>query len=467
MQRTLILLIAVLVIPILTIGKFIPRVFAATEPIAYWKFDDGSGTTPDDSSGNGIDGSFLTPNPSWSTDVPSAITFDDPYSLDFTGSGDGVSIAWPSGRNFAATDPRSFSFWYKPTADGEGGGTMARIISWSSDQFEIAGTDGSSSTHRIAYYDGNWHSTDITLTLGTWYFVTFTYDGTTAKFYIGDELQDEHALAGRALSGTMMIGNRVQNPNEGINGFIDDVRVYDYALNSTQVTNLSNGTNSPDGDPSPTPTPSASTSSSTAWVYHPPSSTEPPACNALTPIAAPNLFQADTAGTYVNLYFTTVNGANGYNVQYGVKPEANEHGDLFGYSGGMWTIGRTISSLSPNTSYSFKVQAVNGCTSGPWSKTMTVKTKGRTANVSQMFANLNPFKASMPTLITSKAKPGGQMVAGASKKSGSCSYTVQSGDSFWRIAASELGSGKMFKDLMSLNPGVLMLRVGQTISVCK
>lgn len=239
---------------ILSIFFLLPKaVFAAAEPIAHFKFDDGSGTTPDDSSTNNVSASFTATNPTWSTDVSSTITFTDPYSLDFSGSGDAVEVTWPSGLDFSATEPRSFSFWYKPTANGEG--QYSRLISWSNDRLEIAGTNGTTNSHKIAYFDGNWNDTDITLTLGTWYHIIFTYDGTNAKFYINNELQDEHALAGRALSGTMRIGNRVQQLDEGINGKIDDVRIYDYALNESQIQNLSEGSNNPDGDPTPTPTP--------------------------------------------------------------------------------------------------------------------------------------------------------------------------------------------------------------------
>ncbi|MCE9643976.1 peptidoglycan-binding protein [Candidatus Parcubacteria bacterium] len=225
------------------------RAIAAADPIMWLKFDDGSGTTPQDSGANNIDGSFTATEPTWTNNVPS-VSFDNPYALSFTGSGDAVNVSWPVGRNFAATDPRSFSFWYKPTANGEG--SYSRIISWSSDKLEIAGTEAGPTTHKITYFDGNWHATDITLSLGTWYHVTFTYDGTTAKFYIGNELQDEHSLAGRDLSGTLRIGNRVQQLDEGINGYIDDVRVYDYALNSTQVGNLSSGSSNPDAAPDAT-----------------------------------------------------------------------------------------------------------------------------------------------------------------------------------------------------------------------
>lgn len=233
---------------------------AATEPIMHLKFDDGSGTTPQDSSSNNIDGSFSATQPTWTTTVPS-VSFSNPYALSFTGTNDSVSVSWPSGLNFGATAARTFSFWYRPTANGEG--AYSRLISWSSDQLEIAGTEGGGSTHKITYYDGNWHATDITLTLNTWYHITFTYDGTTAKFYIGDELQDEHSLAGRALSGTMMIGNRVQEGNEGINGQMDDIRIYDYALNATQVGNLAAGSDNPDSAPDET-APTFSSISATA-----------------------------------------------------------------------------------------------------------------------------------------------------------------------------------------------------------
>ena len=236
------------------------QVLAADPPILHLKFDDGSGTSPIDSSTNGITTSFTATQPTWSATVPS-VSFSNPYSLDFTGSGDGVSVTWPSSLDFTDTEPRTFSFWYRPTANGEG--QYSRIISWSNDRLEIAGTEAGATTHKLTYFDGNWHATNITLTLNTWYHITFTYDGTTAKFYIGNSLQDSHALVGRSLSGTLRIGNRVQQNDEGINGQIDDVRIYNYALDATQVSNLAAGSNSPDSAPDQTaPVISSITSSS-------------------------------------------------------------------------------------------------------------------------------------------------------------------------------------------------------------
>ncbi len=265
---------------LLSISFSIPQLaVAADPPILHLKFDDGTGTAPIDSSANNVTTSFTATQPTWSETV-APVAFSNPYSLDFTGLNDGVNVAWPTELDFASTDPRTFSFWYRPTANGEG--QYSRIISWSNDRLEIAGTEAGPTTHKITYFDGNWHATDITLTLNTWYHVTFTYDGTTAKFYIGDELQDEHPLAGRSLSGTLMIGNRVQDGNEGINGQIDDVRIYDYALNETQVANLAAGSNDPDSAPDTTPpiisslTANSITSSGATitWTTDDPSSTK-------------------------------------------------------------------------------------------------------------------------------------------------------------------------------------------------
>ena len=364
-----------------SIFLFPTKVLAATDPILYLKFDDGSGTTPTDSSTNTITTSFTATNPTWSTNVPSSVTFSDPYSLDFTGNGDAVNVTWPSSLNFAATAPRSFSFWYKPVANGEG--LYSRIISWSNDQFEIAGTNNGSTVHKIAYYDGNWNETNITLSLGTWYHITFTYDGTTAKFYINNDLQDQHSLAGRALSGTMRIGNRVQQLDEGINGKIDDVRVYNYALNTTQIENLSSGSNNPDGDPSPSPspTPAASPTPTTAAATSSSSDTTTPSisCASKQPAFAPNLFQISTTASVATVYFTPVIGATGYVVSYGNTSAADQYNATFDSSNTSGVTSFQIGSLAENTTYFFKVRGMNGCAPGDWSQTLRKKTAAESA----------------------------------------------------------------------------------------
>lgn len=372
--------------------QFTNQAKAASEPIAHFKFDDGSGTTPDDSSSNNITAAFTQTNPTWSTDVSSRITFTNPYSLDFTGNADGVTVTWPTSLNFSDTAPRSFSFWYKPTANGEG--QYSRIISWSNDRLEIAGTSNTADNHKIAYFDGNWHDTDITLTLGTWYHVIFTYDGTTAKFYINNELQDEHSLAGRSLSGTLRIGNRVQQLDEGINGKIDDVRIYDYALNSTQIQNISNGSNNPDGDPSPTATARATTNTS----YSSGSNTS---CTAAIPHSQPNLFQISTSPTTATIYFSPVSPSTGYFVSYGQTKDADEYATSFKAKENSGVLSYKIQGLNASKKYYFKVRGMNDCVAGPWSNILSGST---------IFFGYTPLPSPTPIKTGQSPKPSSKSI---------------------------------------------------------
>lgn len=184
-----------------------------------------------------------------------------------------------------------------------------------------------------------------------------------------------------------------------------------------------------------------------------------PSCNDSAPTEVPNLFQIDTAGTYANLYFTTVQDASGYRINYGLDQNANQYGDNWNYSGPEWVSGRTINDLAPNTTYYFKIQADKGCNVGGWSKTVQVKTKSRFSDITQWFANLVhqtplPAESSNSVLGTSI----------------SCNYTIQKGDSLWSLSQSKWGTGTNFSQILTLNPNLSqtsILRVGQTLKLCQ
>jgi hypothetical protein len=353
--------------------------------VGYWKFDQGSGTSPTDSSGENVSGSFTATQPTWSTDVPST-QFSNPYSLDFTRTGDAVTIAWPTSLNFSNTAPRSFSFWYKPTGDGEtASGNYDRIISWSDDKYEIAGTFGDVSVHRLAFYDGSWRDTGFNMSVGTWYNITFTYDGTNVKLYVNNVERFSGTSEGRALSGTMYIGTRYTG-DEGINGRIDDVRVYDRALTLSEIQNISEGGSGP-GVPTPTPTltptPASSQNSNTNSFSS--TTTNAPSfhCTQPLPRQSPDLFQVSTTPTSATLYFTPTTPSTGYTISYGNTPYANHHAVSFNYADTGGVIAYTIHELLKETRYYFKVQAKNLCAPGSWSRVLTQTTSATTHTPAQ------------------------------------------------------------------------------------
>ena len=224
---------------------------AAGEPVAHWRLDEGTGTSVFDEGPRTVTGSFMTPNPTWTTDV-APVSFSNPYALKFESTGDGVQFAWPSTLNFTGTEERSFSFWYKPTADGEtAAGNYDRIMSWTGDAFEIAGTYGNVAVHRLAFYDGSWRDTGYDLTVGTWYNITFTYDGTNVKLYVAGVEKFSGTSGGRDIGDTLYIGVR-HTGDEGINGIIDDIRIFDYALTTDQINNIVAGSDNPNAAPAPT-----------------------------------------------------------------------------------------------------------------------------------------------------------------------------------------------------------------------
>lgn len=396
-------------------------VSAATSPIAHWKFDDGSGTAPVDSSGNNITGSFNgSTQPTWSTDVPS-VSFSDPYSLSFTGTGDGVLFNWPASLNMNATDPRSFSFWFKPTAAGENSGNYSRLVSWTSDRFEIAGSDADYQNNKLSFYDGvNWRSTNYTLSLNTWYQITFTFDGSIERLFIAGTEQFATSTTNNALSGVLGIGTRVNNTpnNEGINGLIDDVRIYNTALSSSQISNLTNGSNDPDSAPDTTaPTISAiatSTSNASAtitWTTNEAASTK--IVYSVDTSYASSTTEADTS-TRVTSHSQSISGLVScatYNFKVSSADTAGNRATSTAST--FTTTGCPGSaSVSAATSSAITVSASSSVSLTDSSKTFQVSTPANfTATSSVVVMQLKSLSAS--TVLNSIGRPDGYSSAGS------------------------------------------------------
>ncbi|MDP2678795.1 MAG: DUF4347 domain-containing protein, partial [Rhodoferax sp.] len=223
------------------VGSDVDRNIAPVTPRSYFKLDETSGTTPADSGTNTTVANFSGTSPIWSSDVPGVTSAWNTGSLDFTGVNDGFQSA--NNLDFAQTAPRTFSLWYKPVTAGTEGGGYSRIMGWTNDYFDIA---EDSSSRLLRFYDGSgWHDTSLTMTVGTWYHITSTFDGTTIKFFDGNTAIYSAAWGGKALSGNMYLG-MTHNGGEASNGLIDDVRVYDFALDATQIAALTAGSASID-----------------------------------------------------------------------------------------------------------------------------------------------------------------------------------------------------------------------------
>lgn len=89
---------------------------------------------------------------------------------------------------------------------------------------------------------GNQAGSDTSfITAGKWYYVTFTFDGKTAKLYVNGQLKDSRVKSTPFNGNTddLVIGRLLDdNFPYWVNGVIDEIRIYNRALCATAVMQL-------------------------------------------------------------------------------------------------------------------------------------------------------------------------------------------------------------------------------------
>jgi hypothetical protein len=217
------------------------------EPLGYWKFDEGSGTTVSDDVGN-KNGSFAGGAISWTTDAKSG------SALAFTQGNNGVTIPGWSGASFPAVG--TVSFWVKTDLpQTEDGGHRNFFDKWSPDpernHIFVRRINGDTSplTLSMAFQSGG--TTALLLTGGNnvtnqvWHHVAVTWDTVND---VGALYTSDGVIMGNYSSGSFgaKAGGATWTPNEqvfsfgdNVSGIIDEVRLYGVALDFPTLEALS------------------------------------------------------------------------------------------------------------------------------------------------------------------------------------------------------------------------------------
>ncbi|OGD78349.1 hypothetical protein A2368_03675 [Candidatus Collierbacteria bacterium RIFOXYB1_FULL_49_13] len=190
--------------------------------LLYWKLDEGHGTTANDTvrSNNGtISGA------SWNN----AGKFNK--SLSFDGSNnDRIYI---SDNNELSVDNVTLSLWaYIDDVTG-----TWQVLGWKGTDYEISMNNTRYPRFSIQTSGGrtSCDATNTILDLDTWYYLALTYDGTTIKGYVdGEEVEScDHANPGDIVDSSSAF--EIANSSYDINGKIDEVKIYNFALTAEQI----------------------------------------------------------------------------------------------------------------------------------------------------------------------------------------------------------------------------------------
>lgn len=214
-------------------------------PVGYWKFDNGSGTTATDSSGNSNNGSLL------GTTIPTWITGQKNGALAFGGAG---YVSVPDAAILRPTTAITISMWVFPTAVGNVGGTTFFLL-----KGNVGSGSGQSygfiwgSTNRFGFRVGNTTTfyeldsgTTQTLALNTWSHIAGKYDGTTSTIYLnGAPIQTATPGIGSmnpTVGSNLLIGcsGNPNSPTAFFSGRIDEVYMFAAALPDAEILNFYN-----------------------------------------------------------------------------------------------------------------------------------------------------------------------------------------------------------------------------------
>lgn len=149
--------------------------------------------------------------------------------------------------NIYGSQPRTISCWFNinsfaTTSAGDGSNLLGYGTSTTLQAFSIAVTKYQNNpTHRIflhVYSSTNDISGTTQILENNWYLATVTYDGSTLKLYLNGNLEGSSSTSSlNTATSDFIIGQGVFSTWNTLNGQIDEVAIFDTALNAGQIYN--------------------------------------------------------------------------------------------------------------------------------------------------------------------------------------------------------------------------------------
>lgn len=208
---------------------------------AYWPLNETTGAL----AANSVDGADAVAQNGFSFDTGTvAGVFGNAAKLD--GVNDGLRAAtlfYPSGAF-------TFALWFKPETTLTSASPAARLLGWEDDYIGGApwvavNSRGDGKVTLTAVVNGVQftyaQTTTTSWTAGTWYHLAFSYDGTQFRVYVNGALQSTVVAPGAVMGGMLPVLGAMSTGYQPFNGSLDDIRVYNVALDAAGVTALLTG----------------------------------------------------------------------------------------------------------------------------------------------------------------------------------------------------------------------------------
>jgi hypothetical protein len=198
----------------------------STGLVGAWGFNEATGTTVADASGNGNTGAVSGATRSTAGRFGGALSFD--------GSNDLVTV--PDANSLDLRTSMTLSAWVRPTA---GGGWRTVVLKEQPGQLVYAlysSTDSNRPSGHVFTTGDLGLQGPAVLPANAWSHLAMTWDGLTVRVYVNGSQVASGALAGTAAASASPLrigGNSVWG--EWFAGLIDEVRVYNRALTAAEI----------------------------------------------------------------------------------------------------------------------------------------------------------------------------------------------------------------------------------------
>jgi len=195
-------------------------------PVVAYGFDEGTGTTTADSSGNSITGTLL--NVSWTTGkFGNALSFNGRNSY----------VTAPSSGLPGMDAPKTIAYWFTTSAKAT---STQPVVTLADDAQQISIQAGFKDS-RI----GDWQDPGSWLVAAnqpsrTWHYIVYTFDGATHRFYVGGDEKGSSTIRPTAATPNSLQIGRVLDGSGYLSGTVDELRIYSRALSQTEIQSLMN-----------------------------------------------------------------------------------------------------------------------------------------------------------------------------------------------------------------------------------